>query len=186
MAKNFKNESYAVNKYSEEMVYKSVTGDYSITLEQFLRENPGMTEKDYLYWKNISDELYQEEAVKMNAIQRKEVPLEEIKDTLLVSTPSAEDVFLRSEDSEEYDENRLTEEEIKDPAFILKLAKEVLHEIHLKRFIAYYFENKKIKDIAASEYVHRSTISHSIHKSERILRARLARLCKENRITIFN
>ena len=41
--------------------------------------------------------------------------------TLLVSTPSAEDVFLCSEDSEEYDENRLTEEEIKDPAFILKL-----------------------------------------------------------------
>jgi predicted DNA-binding protein YlxM (UPF0122 family) len=184
MAKNYKSENYGVNKYSEGFVYKSVTGDYEITLEQFLKENPGMSEKDFLYWKSISDELYHEESVRMTAIKRKEVPLEEIQDTLMVSIPSAEDEFLRIETN--IDENKLTEEKIKDPAFILEIAKAILPGIHLNRFIAFYYENKKIKDIAAAEYVHRTTVSHSIKKAEKKIRGYLTRLCKENEITIFD
>ena len=47
MAKNYTNESYAINKYSEGIVYRGADGDYEITLEGFLKENPNMTEEDF-------------------------------------------------------------------------------------------------------------------------------------------
>ncbi len=177
MAKNFRKESYVVNKYSEEIVYKSADGDYSITLDQFLRENPGLTPKDYLYWKNISDELYKEEAVALNAITRKEIPIEEINDTTIFSVDSAEAIYLQIED-----EGKLTEENIKDPLFILEIAKNILPDIQLRRFIGYYFENKKLVEIAAAEAVSPSSISRSLTGAEKKIKKFLLKLCKKSGI----
>lgn len=177
MAKNFKKESYVVNKYSDEMIYKSCDGNYSITLEQFLRETPGSTPDDYLYWKNLSDELYKDEAVQLNAITRKEVPIEEINDTTFFSVESAEDEFLRFED-----EGKLTIEQIKDPIFIFKVAKNILPKIQYKRFIGYYSENKKLAELAAEEGVCPSSISRSLTGAEKKIKKFLSKLCKKHGI----
>lgn len=174
MAKNFKKESYVINKYSDEIVYKSCKGDYTITPEQFFRENPGSTLDDYLFWKNVSDELYKDEAVNLNAITRKEVPMEEIGDTTIFSVESAETQFLRFEE-----ERKLTVEQIKDPIFIMEIAKSILPKIQYKRLIGYYFENKKLAELAAEEGVCPSSISRSLTGAEKKIKKFLSKLCKK-------
>lgn len=177
MAKNYTKESYAVNKYSDGIVYRGAEFDYELTLEDFLRENPNMTQADFEYWKNISDELYKEEAVKLNAITRKEVPIEEIEDTTIFSVESAESEFLRFEE-----EGKLTAKQIKDPIFILEIAKSILPEIQYKRFIGYYLENKKLAELAAEEAVCPSSISRSLNGAEKKIKKFLSKLCKKNGI----
>ena len=50
--KNYKNSSYAANKYSKDVVYNSeVSGSTAITLENFLRSDPTLTEADFEFWK---------------------------------------------------------------------------------------------------------------------------------------
>ena len=61
--KNYKNSSYAANKYSKDIVYNSeVSGSTSITLEGFLKSDPTLTEADFEFWKNWSDQNYLEES----------------------------------------------------------------------------------------------------------------------------
>ena len=124
MAKNYTNESYAINKYSEGIVYRGADGDYEITLEGFLKENPNMTEEDFAYWKSVSDELYKKEDIQTTAITRKNVSINEIEETQLVSVESAEFEFLRLESEGEF-----TKEEVMNPHFILEIAKQELPEI---------------------------------------------------------
>ena len=61
--KNYKNSSYAANKYSKNIVYNSeVSGTTSIALEDFLKSDPTLTEADFEFWKNWSDQDYLEES----------------------------------------------------------------------------------------------------------------------------
>lgn len=61
--KNYKNSSYAANKYSKDIVYNSeVSGSTAISLEDFLKSDPTLTESDFEFWKNWSDKDYLEEA----------------------------------------------------------------------------------------------------------------------------
>lgn len=59
--KNFDKSDYALNKFSEGIVYKFSDGIREITKEQYLRENPDKTEEDFLRLKAISDEIFLEE-----------------------------------------------------------------------------------------------------------------------------
>lgn len=44
--KNYKNNDYAANKYSPNIVYRFGNGTVEITLEKFLADNPNMTPED--------------------------------------------------------------------------------------------------------------------------------------------
>ena len=48
MARNYRQSDYAKNKYSSNIVYAGSDETIEITLEQFLKENHGMTEEDFL------------------------------------------------------------------------------------------------------------------------------------------
>ena len=175
MSRNYKNESYMANKYSKGIVYKSVTGDYEITLEQFLRENPNMTEKDFEYWKAISDELYREEAANDAAATRLNVSINDIEETLLVATePFVTDI--KNEDV------TLTREDIVNPAFVLRIAEHELSEILLRRFKNRYIEGKKVKEIAAIEGVSPNCVYYSLDYAETKIRKAIAKICEENEI----
>lgn len=177
MAKNYANESYAVNKYSEGIVYRGTDGDYEITLESFLKENPNMTEEDFAYWKSVSDELYKEEDIQTTAITRKNVSINEIEETQLVSVESAEFEFLRLESEGEF-----TKEEVMNPYFILEIAKQELPEIQLRRFISRYIEGKTEDVIAAEEGVNQSSISRSLSGAENKIKKVIRKLCIKNGI----
>lgn len=65
--KNYKNSSYAANKYSKDIVYNSeVSETTSITLEGFLKSDPTLTEADFERWKNWSDQDYLKESQREN------------------------------------------------------------------------------------------------------------------------
>ena len=59
--KNFDKSDYALNKFSEGIVYKFSNEIREITKEQYLRENPNKTEGDFLKLKEISDEIFLDE-----------------------------------------------------------------------------------------------------------------------------
>ena len=84
--KNYKNSSYAANKYSKDIVYYSeVSGSTAITLENFLRSDPTLTEADFEFWKKWSDQNYLEESRVNNKQSWKAVSLSNL-DYILDST----------------------------------------------------------------------------------------------------
>ena len=177
MAKNYTNESYAVNKYSEGIVYIGAENDYELTLEQFLKENPNLTEKDFEYWKNISDEIYKEEDLLTTKITRKNVSIHGLEETQLASAPSAEHEFLSFEDAD-----KLTRADIVNPKFIYWLAKRELTENQFNRFYEYYSQGKTLIEIAENEGVSHTSISRSISSSEKKIKKILKNICTKHSI----
>ena len=174
MAKNYKKESYAINKYSNGIVYIGVKSIFELTLEQFLKENPNMSQSDFEYWKNISDELYKEEDLRTMEISKRSVSINEIAETRLMATESAEDAFFRLEDA-----GNPTREDIVNAQFIYDLAKKVLTAIQYERFFKYYSEGKKLKEIEKIEGVNFASVSRSILLSERKIKKVLGEICKK-------
>jgi predicted DNA-binding protein YlxM (UPF0122 family) len=60
--KNYKKSDYAINKYSDGIVYKYANGHTTeYILEDYLAENPDKTEQDFTELKKLSDEIYLEQ-----------------------------------------------------------------------------------------------------------------------------
>ena len=94
MAKNFNKSEYAINKYSSAIVYLGSKGPYELTEAEFLRQNPGMSHEDFLFWKNWSDEDYKEVLRAETEDKRHTVSIHELEETKAVCIPSAEDVYV--------------------------------------------------------------------------------------------
>lgn len=60
--RNYKESDYALNKFSEGIVYKFADGIVEITLEDYLQDNPDKSKDDFDKLKAISDEIYHEQA----------------------------------------------------------------------------------------------------------------------------
>ena len=172
MPKNYTKEHYAINKYRKGIVYRGVDGNYEITVEGFLQENPNMTEADFDYWKSLSDELYKEEDRKSNEITRMNVSISDIEETQLVSVESAETEFVRSTSEED-----IFKMEIMSAQLILRIAREELSDIQLRRFLSHYIDGKKEEDIAKEEGVCQSTVSRSISGAENKIKKIIRKLC---------
>ena len=76
--KQFHKTSYSKNKGSEDIVYRSVTGDYSISQEAFLDSDPALRAEDYAFFKRWSDENYRAEDSRDAKEARRVLPLEHI------------------------------------------------------------------------------------------------------------
>ena len=59
--KNYRKSDYALNKFSEGIVYQFSDGIVEISMADYLRDNPGKTKKDFLELKAISDDIYLEQ-----------------------------------------------------------------------------------------------------------------------------
>ncbi|MDD4492790.1 MAG: hypothetical protein PHV32_00320 [Eubacteriales bacterium] len=159
MAKNFNKSSYALNKFSSGIAYKSVTGDYEISEEQFLAENPEMTHEDFLFWKNYSDNDYLTELHADTNEQKHTVPLGNIVETELISTPSVEDEYIRSEDE------ALCPRTIENAMRIFDEAKLTL--IQRRRYLQHFSEGLSTRQIAEKEGISQKAIMDSIRLSEK-------------------
>ena len=70
--KDFNKSDYSINKNSKNIVYISQkTGAKEITLKEFLASDPKLTEEDYEYWKNWSDDNYDQITRDNNRITKK-------------------------------------------------------------------------------------------------------------------
>ena len=163
MPKNYTKEHYAINKYRKGIVYRGVDGNYEITKEGFLQENPNMTEADF---------DYKEEDRKSNEITRMNVSISDIEETQLVSVESAETEFVRSISEED-----IFKMEIMSAQLILRIAREELSDIQLRRFLSHYIDGKKEEDIAKEEGVCQSTISRSISGADNKIKKIIRKLC---------
>lgn len=59
--KNYRKSDYALNKFSEGIVYQFSDGTLEISMADYLRDNPDKTEADFLALKALSDEIYLEQ-----------------------------------------------------------------------------------------------------------------------------
>lgn len=158
MARNYRQSDYAKNKYSNNIVYAGLDETIEITLEQFLDENPGMTEEDFKYWKNWSDEDYLIADRKDTNEAKHTVSIHSIEATELVSIPSAEDIVIE----------KLSRES--ERVYTMKDAEAVLSkltDIQRRRYLLYEVYGLSTPQIALSEGVSQYTVWESIDSAKK-------------------
>lgn len=149
--KQFHKTSYSKNKGSEDIVYRSVTGDYSISQEAFLDSDPALRAEDYAFFKRWSDENYRAEDSRDAKEARRVLPLEHISS---LSAPAGE------------------EENGSDDLRSLENAQRILNAAALtpvqkRRFLMYHYKGLTLREIAVYEDVGYSKIVKSIVQAEK-------------------
>ena len=158
MSRNYRQADYAKNKYSSNIVYAGSDETVEITLEQFLRENPEMTEEDFKYWKNWSDEDYCIIDRKDSIEAKHTVSIHSIEATELVSVPSAEDIVIEKLSRE--NERVYT---MQDAEVVLSK----LTDIQRRRYLLYEVYGLSTPQIALSEGVSQYTVWESIDSAKK-------------------
>ncbi|SFG94105.1 hypothetical protein SAMN05660211_04457, partial [Enterocloster clostridioformis] len=86
--KNYTDSDYALNKYSEGIVYKFADGIVEVTLADYLRDNPGKTEEDFARLKALSDEIYHQQDRQAQRTCRLDVSIHGLEETYFIATPA--------------------------------------------------------------------------------------------------
>lgn len=168
---NFNKTDYAANKYSDSIVYKSVTGAYELTEEQFLRENPSETPQTYQQWKIWSNHNYLEMLRKDIEERKHTVSWNELEDTLLVCAAISEDEAFKEVERQN------------DPIPTLEDAYDILNscltEIQKRRFLLLVIERKNEREIALIEGVNQSSISRSLIAAQKRIKQYISKKFEE-------
>ena len=158
MAKNYNHSDYALNKYSNSIVYSGANGIYELTKEAFLASDPSLTEADYEYWKQISDADYLATARRDTYEGKHTVSLDELADAVLASEDNTEDEVL---EALEPAPNPLTYENA------MRILNACLTKTQKRRYLKYRKYGMTVRDIAIEEGVHHSAIEDSIRLAEK-------------------
>lgn len=161
MARNYRQSDYAKNKYSSNIVYAGSDETIEITLEQFLEENPGMTEEDFKFWKNWSDEDYYITDRKDTNEAKHTVSIHSIEATELVSIPSAEEIVIE----------KLSRES--ERVYTMKDAEIVLSKFsdaQRRRFLLHEVHGLTTREIAVIEGVSQKAVFDSIEWAKKKLK----------------
>lgn len=149
--KNYKDSDYALNKFSEGIVYRFADQIVQITLTDYLAENPGKTEQDFLELKTLSDEIYHQQDINENRTSRLDVSMNELEETEALATASPDAELIHKSDSKNAME-----------AAKQLLEKGNLTEVQRRRFILYFFRGLSYRQIARREGVHFTSVHESI------------------------
>ena len=149
--KNYHKSDYALNKYPKGIVYKFADGIVEVTLEDYLRENPDKTEADFQALKRLSDEWYLEQVRSETAQGNKRVSLNDLEETEACATRALDDEYIESEEKKRlmiavdklFREGRMTQKQ-------------------KRRFIQHYIYGLSLRQIAAAEAVHFTSVEESL------------------------
>lgn len=156
--KNYKNSSYAANKYSKDIVYNSeVSGSTAITLEGFLKSDPTLTEADFEFWKNWSDQNYLEESRGDNKQSWKAVSLFNLEYFLDSNQLSLEEMV------EDKTMEGLVLQTLKQTVAVL-LSDSVLTETMKVRFEMFYIQGMKVIEISEAQGVDEKAVRKSLER----------------------
>ena len=97
--KNYRKSDYALNKFSEGIVYQFSDGTLEISMADYLRDNPDKTEADFLELKALSDEIYLEQVRLETAQGNKTVSMTELEDTIAHPAPSLDDSYIMADEN---------------------------------------------------------------------------------------
>ena len=170
--KNYTNSDYALNKYSQGIVYRFADGIREISLADFLAENPDKTEDDFLALKELSDTIYLNQVRDENAQSKKNSPLDAIDETLLCCVPSPEDLFFGEIDAEE-DVNQ-HKQRLKTARYAL----DKLTEIQQRRYLMHVVEGLSTWQIAQLESANQKSVHESLQGAEKKIKKVLAQIQK--------
>ncbi len=102
--KNYTDNDYALNKFSNGIVYRFADEVIEVTLEDYLRENPDKSEEDFQLLKQLSDEMYMEQDRKDYAQTRKNVPLNKLEESDKLATKTLENMYIEQQDERMFEE----------------------------------------------------------------------------------
>ena len=157
--RNFADSDYALNKFSEGIVYKFSDGVVEVTLEDYLRDNPDKTEADFAKLKALSDEMFYEQ---------------DLADTRYGKRARNLDWFTESEEfAEPAPDTQLIQQ--RDEQSALKAARKLLEDKELtavqeRRFLLHFFKGMSYRKIAELEGVHFTSVQESIEAATRKLK----------------
>jgi len=156
--KNYTDSDYALNKYSEGIVYRFADKTVVVTLADYLAENPGKTAEDFQLLKELSDADYYESDRSAYRQSWKNVPIGALVETDACAAPSAEYAVI--------DEP----EEIKRSKAKMNIAKGALDnltEVQRRRYIMYHIDGLSTYKIGEIEGKDHKTIFESLHAAEK-------------------
>ena len=170
LMQNYKDSDYALNKYSEGMVYRFADGIVEITLAGYLAENPGKTETDFRAFKELSDSIYLEQVQAVNKQTYKNSPYDELDETALCQAPSPEDYLIGVIDAREETARRQERLDVAN----LVLGK--LTEVQRRRYLLHHVDGLNERQIAELEAATQQAISKSLLSAEKKIKKFLNQL----------
>lgn len=152
--KNYKDSDYALNKFSEGIVYRFADRIVEITLEDYLAENPDKTADDFLELKALSDEIYHQQIIDENRTSRLDVSINGLEETEALATVSLDTALIHKSDNEN----------------AMEAAKRLLDsgdltEVQRRRFLLHFFQGLSYRQIASREGVHFTSVHESIESA---------------------
>ena len=150
---------YAVNKDREGIVYQFADGkELEISLAEYLRDNPGKTEQDFLELKALSDGIYYEQALEDTRYGKQKQSLGQLEDSEQFATPSIDTLLIHNSEKGQ----------------ALKAARLLLNsgdltEVQRRRFLLHFFEGLSYRQLAVRENVHFTSVQESIEAAVRKL-----------------
>jgi hypothetical protein len=156
----FNNTDHAINKNSEDIVYKSVDGSrIVVTREAFLDENPNLTTKDFCKFKNESDKIYHEQAKAERGKTYKNTLFNEYAGGRGEKSPE-EHFFAKIKAQEEA-------EKLKQRVAMAKRALAILTETQRRRYLLRNYNGLKMREIADLEKVSFQKVAKSIAAAQK-------------------
>ena len=157
--RNFADSDYALNKFSEGIVYKFSDGVVEVTREDYLRDNPDKTEADFAKLKALSDEMFYEQDLEDTRYGKRARNLDWLTESEDFATPAPDTQLIRQ----------------KDELDALKAAKKLLEdkeltEIQERRFILHFFKGLSYLEIARLEGVFFTSVAESIQAATQKLK----------------
>lgn len=149
--RNYQDSDYALNKYSESIVYKFADGVREITLEDFQRENPGRTAADFAKLKALSDEIYHEQDLEDTRYGKRAKTLESVENSERYAAAPPDVKLIHKQDKGQA---------LSAAALLLKDGN--LTEIQKRRFILHYFKGLSTRQIAKMENVNHTSVMRAL------------------------
>ena len=170
--KHYTNSDYALNKYSEGIVYRFADGIVEVTLADFLAENPNKTEADFRALKEFSDGDYHGEVKATYRQTWKDLRDGTAEDSMFNADISAEDSFFG--ESEACEECVQYQKQV-DAAYQVL---DKLTEVQRRRYLMHRVDGLTLREIAAIESVAFQVVSKSISGAEKKIKKMLTAIQK--------
>ena len=158
---NYISSDYALNKYSEGIVYRFADGIVVVTMADYLAENPDKTEYDFRALKKLSDDDYFERDRKENAQTKKNVPFGELEETMLCCAPSPLDILIGEIDAQEQTARH------GQRLGTAKRALGKLTDAQRRRYLLHVVDGLSVREIAEIEGAHFTSVSESLQAAKK-------------------
>ena len=164
--KNYQDSDYALNKYSEGIVYRFADSIVEYTLIDYLAENPGKTEADFRVLKALSDADYLESDRSDCRQTRNNVSMHNMEDSEAFGGATLEDEVIERPEREAAENNRLD---------LAREALDTLTGVQRRRYQLYHVEGLNEREIAEKDGSTQQAVSKSLYWAEKKIKNILAK-----------